>query len=170
MIVKHGIMNRANNNWRGRMLDINDLERICPDEESCRILFEKFFWKEGRRCPNCNHQKSWSLNSKKIRCGVYECSKCGHHFTVTSNTYMRSTKLSLRKWLKAWFVIGTLEKIPTTIFLSNCVGVSQKTAWKIRKTILRMEEDGICMYAYINEVLNRMNHNLEYSIHEALDQ
>ena len=82
-------------------MNIDELKEQIPDETSCRQFFEKFIWAMGRFCPHCRCQRSYPLSAISSRAGLYECAHYKRQFTVTTQTPMHSTKLSLGKWLLA---------------------------------------------------------------------
>ncbi len=77
-----------------------------------------------------------------MRKGVYECSWCKCHFTITTKTPMHSTKLPLWKWLLAMYLIVNSSKGISSVYLGKLVGISQKSAWKIGHAIRKMMDPG----------------------------
>lgn len=119
-------------------MNIDELREQIPDEASCRKLFEKLIWPDGRLCPHCQCSKSYQLNGATSRAGLYECACCKRQFTVTTRTPMHSTKLPLWKWLLAIYYILNSSKGISSVFLSRLIGVKQNTAWKIGHAIRLM--------------------------------
>lgn len=37
-------------------MNVEQLRRTFPDEESCRVFFEQIIWPEGPVCPHCQSQ------------------------------------------------------------------------------------------------------------------
>ena len=91
-------------------MNIDQLKNRFPDEDACRLFFESILWKDGRICPHCYCEKSYHLRGASVRKGVYECSRCKRHFTITTKTPMHSTKLPLSKWLLASYLIINSSK------------------------------------------------------------
>jgi transposase-like protein len=116
-------------------MNINEFRSMFPDEEICRKYLEQAIWPDGRRCPHCDNQKSWSLSGLSSRKGLYECSSCGKQFTVTTKTPLHSTKLPLRTWLMAMYFMINSSKGVSSVFLAKWIGVRQKTAWKVGHAI-----------------------------------
>ena len=52
-------------------MNVEQLRRAFPDEESCRAFFESIIWPEGPICPHCQSQYAWRLRSLKVRAGLY---------------------------------------------------------------------------------------------------
>lgn len=123
-------------------MDIDALRERFPNETACRKFFESIFWKHGRYCPRCFHEKSYHLQGRSSRPGLYECAHCKHQFTVTSQTPMHSTKLPLWKWLLAMYYTVNSSKGISSVYLGKMIGISQKSAWKIGHAIRKMMAPG----------------------------
>lgn len=114
------------------------------NEERCRHLLEQMVWPRGRICPACGFRESIALAGRdvgaKARPGLYQCSngRCRHQFTVTTHTPFHATKLPLRIWLTAMWLILQSDKGISSIRLAEAVGVSQPTAWRIGHAIRLM--------------------------------
>lgn len=119
-------------------MNIDELKEQIPDESSCRKLFEKLIWAEGRLCPHCQCSRSYPLKGVSSRPGLYECARCKRQFTVTTRTPMHSTKLPLWKWLLAIYYIINSSKGISSVFLGRLIGVKQSTAWKMGHAIRLM--------------------------------
>ncbi|NIS54592.1 MAG: IS1595 family transposase [Phycisphaerae bacterium] len=119
-------------------MNIDELREQVPDETSCRELFEKLIWAEGRKCPHCQCSRSYPLRGLSSRAGLYECARCKRQFTVTTRTPMHSTKLPLWKWLLAIYYIINSSKGISSVFLGRLIGVKQSTAWKMGHAIRLM--------------------------------
>jgi len=90
-------------------------DRFATDEKARKHL-EGVLWKNGVVCPHCkcNDQTKIAERAanpdKKIRAGLRFCSNCKSQFTVTINTVFEDSKIPLRKWLIAWYMICSSKK------------------------------------------------------------
>jgi transposase-like protein len=107
------------------------------DEEHCRRLLEGMVWPDGRICPACGYKRSIAIagrdtGKRRARPGLYQCSNgdCRFQFTVTTHTPLHSTKLPLRVWLKAMWLMLQSDKGLSSVRLAEILGVSQPTAWR----------------------------------------
>jgi transposase-like protein len=116
-------------------MTIDELKEMLPTEQTCRSYLEQAIWSTGRVCPHCGCLDSWVLNGKTTRPGLYECSGCHDHFTVTTKTPMHGTKLPLWVWIQAMYYILGSSKGVSSVILARLIGVSQKTAWKLGHAI-----------------------------------
>jgi transposase-like protein len=90
-------------------------DRFGTDEKARKHL-EGVLWKDGVVCPHCkcNDQTKIAERTanpdKKIRVGLRFCSDCKSQFTVTVGTVFEDSKIPLRKWLIAWYLICSSKK------------------------------------------------------------
>lgn len=54
---------------------------------------------------------------------------------------MHSTKLDLRVWISAMFLVLTSSKGISSVVMARLLGVNQKTAWKMGHAIREMMDD-----------------------------
>ena len=129
-----------------RVPRINSLEWLewkFPTEESVRALFERLVWPHGAHCPHCGSAEVWRFRDKgrNSRPGLYECRYCAGQFTVTTKTPMHATKLPLKVWLRALYLILFSSKGVSSVILGKQLGVKQSTAWKMAHAIREMTDD-----------------------------
>ena len=117
-----------------------ELLETFPTEESCIEHLEALRWPRGVICPHCG-------SSRKIyrltRGHKYKCADCEKDFSVRKGTIFEESRLPLRKWfVAAWLVTSHRKGIPSTE-LAREIGVTQPTAW--------------FMLGRLREVVNQMN-------------
>ncbi|WP_095204766.1 IS1595 family transposase [Mesorhizobium carmichaelinearum] len=117
---------------------VEDMVAAFSDEDHCRRLLEGMVWPDGRVCPACGYKRSIAIagrdmGKRRARPGLYQCSSgdCRFQFTVTTHTPLHSTKLPLRTWLKAMWLLLQSDKGLSSVRLAETLGVSQPTAWRI---------------------------------------
>lgn len=102
------------------------LMEAFPDEESCVRHLEQLRWPAGVICP-------WCGSSRKIyrvtRASTFKCSDCENQFSVRKGTIFEESRLPLRKWFAAAWLITTNRKGIASTQLAREIGVTQKTAW-----------------------------------------
>jgi len=131
------------NSWKPNNGSLEWLERTFPTERAARLLFEKLIWPNGPHCPHCGSFDVWRFRNKgrKSRPGLFECSHCSGQFTVTTKTPMHATKLPLKVWLKAIYLILMSSKGVSSVILGKQLGVKQGTAWKVAHAVREMMDD-----------------------------
>ena len=87
-----------------------------PTDETAREHLESIRWKDGIKCPHCkcSDQSKFSTIAanpeSKVRAGLRWCANCEKQFTVTIGTIFEASKIPLRKWLIAWYLICSSKK------------------------------------------------------------
>jgi len=104
------------------------------DEESCRKFFEQIRFRKSDYCPHCGFTTIYRFDD-----GRYRCAGCKKDFTIKTGTVFGESKIPLRKWFIAIYLLTTCRKGISSVQLSKQVGVTQKTAWfmdhRIRKAM-----------------------------------
>lgn len=104
------------------------------DEETCRKFFESVRFRKGDYCPHCGFVSIYRFGD-----GRYRCAGCKKDFTIKTGTVFGESKIPLRKWFIAIYLLTTCRKGISSVQLAKQVGVTQKTAWfmdhRIRKAM-----------------------------------
>src|SRR5579883_2143820 len=107
------------------------------DEEALRT-FKDIRWSDNGGnpyCPRCGCAKVYARKSKPL----WECSACGHVFSVTSGTIFSGRKLALRDYLMAIAIFVNGAKGHSALQLSRDLNCQYKTAFvlahKLREVI-----------------------------------
>src|SRR5277367_5193785 len=85
-------------------------------DEKARKHLEAVLWKGGIVCPHCQCKDQARFSNikanpaVKTRAGLRWCSNCKSPFTVTIGTVFEDSKIPLRKWLIAWYMICSSKK------------------------------------------------------------
>lgn len=117
-----------------------DLFDAFPTEQSCIEHLELLRW-EG------NIVSPFDASSTVYKCkdNKYRCKNTGKYFNVKTNTLFDSTKVSLRKWFAAIWLVTCHKRGVSSLQLSRDIGVTQKTAWfmlhRIRKAFGMSSDD-----------------------------
>jgi transposase-like protein len=105
------------------------------DEDTCREHFTAIRFRDGEYCPHCGHKKIYSFASGKR----YRCGSCKQDFTIKTGTVFGESKLPIKKWFIAIYLLSTTSKGISSVQLAKHVGVTQKTGWfmdhRIRKAM-----------------------------------
>lgn len=119
---------------------ILELLEAFPTEESCIEHLESIRWGGGIESP-------FVADSKVYKCkgGRYKCKESGKYFNVKTDTIFEDTKIPLRKWFVAVYLLCTHKKGISSRQLAMDIGVTQKTAWfmahRIRQAIGEVNGD-----------------------------
>jgi len=94
-------------------------------EEICKQAIAQERWGDGEAvCPYCGCTHTYMTAE-----GRYICKECSKHFSVTVGTIFENTKISLRKWFMAMYLISSHKKGVSSCQLARDIKVTQKTAW-----------------------------------------
>lgn len=109
-----------------------------PTEQVCWDYLVKMRWPEGVRCARCNESRLDFIKTRK----VFECRRCHKQIYVTADTIFHRSRIPLRKWFWAIFLMATSKKGVPMLYLQKQLGIgSYRTAWlmghKIRQAMLQ---------------------------------
>lgn len=114
-------------------MNVIELFKKFPDEESARKHFEKLRWGDSVQCPHCNSTDIHEC--KNHRPMPYRCRKCRKHFSVRTGTVLEESRLPLQKWILAVYMIALSRKGISSVQMAKQLGVTQKTAWFLAQRI-----------------------------------
>lgn len=111
---------------------IIDIVNAFPTEQSCIDHLELLRW-------NGNVVSPFDATSKVYKCkrNKYRCKNTGKYFNVRTATLFDNTKVELKKWFVAIWIVTSHKKGISSLQLAKDIHVTQKTAWfmlqRIRK-------------------------------------
>lgn len=103
---------------------ILDLFKAFPTEQSCIDHLEKLRWDGFVVSPFDSTSKVYKCKDNR-----YRCKNTGKYFNVKTNTLFDNTKIELRKWFAAIWLVTSHKKGISSLQLSRDIDVTQKTAW-----------------------------------------
>ena len=119
-----------NNNMHINFVKFESLIQIADffnTEEKCKAAIAQERWGNGDVvCPYCGGKHCYMTAE-----GRYICKECHKHFSVLVGTIFENTKISLRKWFMAMYLISSHKKGISSCQLARDIKVTQKTAWFI---------------------------------------
>lgn len=101
-----------------------ELLEAFPTEQDCINHLEELRW-------NGNVVSPFDPDSTVYKCknNRYRCRNTGKYFNVRTSTLFDNTKVPLRKWFVAIYLVTGHKKGISSLQLSRDVDVTQKTAW-----------------------------------------
>jgi transposase-like protein len=96
-----------------------------PDEQSAIDHLRAIRWRDGAFCPYCNSKRVMHFSDKK----THKCHDCRQRFSIKVGTIFEDTKLPLRKWFAAVWLITSHKKGIASTQLAKDLQITQKTAW-----------------------------------------
>jgi transposase-like protein len=96
-----------------------------PDEQSAIDHFTAIRWKDGAFCPLCGSTRVYHFSDQR----THKCGDCRKRFSIKVGTVFEDSKIELRKWMMAIWLITSHKKGIASTALAKDIGVTQKTAW-----------------------------------------
>ena len=109
----------------GKMGSLHALLTKYPDERSCERRLMEVRWPDGWECPRCGCA-TCSPVARRNR--IWQCTRCSHQFSVTVGTAMQHSKVHLRRWFHAMWLLARSKRGVSALELAAQVGVSENTA------------------------------------------
>jgi transposase-like protein len=117
-------------------LTLDQIMAHFATDEAAREYLETVRWPNGPVCPHCSNADQDRIYSiaanpaKKIRAGLRECKECGGQFRVEVGTIFEDSKIPLRKWLVAWYMLCTSKKGVSALQIQRMLDIgSYRSAW-----------------------------------------
>ena len=102
-----------------------ELTTAIPDEDAAVAHVGSVRWASGAFCPYCGSTKVYHFSDKRTN----KCSDCRQRFSIKVGTIFEDSKVSLRKWLMAIWMLSSHKKGIASTQLAREIDVTQKTAW-----------------------------------------
>jgi len=111
-----------------KSMSFDEVSAAYPDDAAAHDYFVKARWPDGPYCSHCGSFDVYDAKSSRKR-PIWKCRDCKQQFSVTTGTVMESSKLGLRKWLLAFYLLSAHKKSVSAHQLSRDFGITLKTAW-----------------------------------------
>lgn len=124
-------------------MSLSELFEQFGTEEQCERALETARWPQGFVCPHCNGT-THSRFSDGPR-WYWQCGGCRKQVSLRSGTIFHASKLSLRRWFQALFLISQSKNNISALELMRQIGVSYRSAWRVKHKIMQvmLEREGI---------------------------
>jgi transposase-like protein len=108
--------------------NIVDFTRQFATEEQCLEYLVRRRWPDGFRCRRCGHEKSWPRPDRK----ALRCAGCDLITSVTACTAMHRSRLPLKAWLWAAYLVATDKRGVSALGLQRQLGLTRyETAYQL---------------------------------------
>ena len=102
-----------------------DLMITFGDNQVALDHFQAIRWKNGAFCPYCGHDKVYTPKKGKR----FACAQCQNKFSILVGTIFENTKLDLKIWFAAIWLLTNHPKGIASTTLAKDLGITQKSAW-----------------------------------------
>ena len=115
----------------GKFNSLYDFLDAFPTEDSCIKYLELQIWENG--IPVSPYDPTSKVYNRGD--GMYRCKNTGKNFNIRIGTIFEGSKISLRKWFLAIFLLNSNNKGMSSIQLAKVLSVTYKTAWRMSHNI-----------------------------------
>ena len=117
-------------------------QRFVSDE-ACAAYLMELRWPAGFICPACGGSKGWPTTR-----GTIFCATCQRQTSLTAGTILHNTRVPLRGWLLAMWLVCTQKTGLSAAGLQRELGLgSYRTAWlmlqKLRQAMVRLGRESL---------------------------
>lgn len=110
-------------------------------EKRCRDFITRQRWGATVICPFCGGRHIYRCSNGDNQ---FKCASCRRRFSCLVGTIFQKTKLPLKKWFMAMYLISSHKKGISSHQLARDLEVTQKTAWyMLQKVRILFEQDHV---------------------------
>lgn len=115
-------------------LSLSEFMNRYGSEEQCSVALEQSRWPSGFVCPSCQDTR----HSVFVRDGRrhFQCGRCRHQATLTAGTIFADTKLPLRLWFLAMYLLTQSKNNVSALELMRHLGVGYRAAWRLKQKLM----------------------------------
>lgn len=99
-----------------------------PTEQTAIDHFTTIRWRAGKFCPLCGNADAARIGTL-TGTNMHKCYVCRKRFSIRVGTIFQDTKLPLRTWYAAIWMITAHPKGIASTTLATDLGITQKSAW-----------------------------------------
>lgn len=109
-----------------KAMSLLEFQERFDSEEGCREHLYKMRWSKEYVCPKCGAvDEPFRIKSRNL----YQCKHCNHQASVTAGTVMEKTRIPLRKWFWAMFLMSNDKRGCSAKQLSVELELCYSSAW-----------------------------------------
>jgi len=103
-------------------------------EAQCEAALEHARWPSGFVCPECGSAQHSSFLVDEHR--VWQCAHCRTQTTLRSGTLFHHSKLPLRKWFQAMYLVTQNKNDISALSLKRHLGICYRSAWRLKHKLM----------------------------------
>lgn len=103
---------------------IRELLKAFPTEKKCEKFLKEVRWGKEVKSPYDEYSKVYKCSRNR-----YRCANTGNDFNVRTGTMFENTKIELRTWFLAIYMITSHKKGISSLQLAKDLHITQKSAW-----------------------------------------
>jgi len=131
---------------------IFEFQQWFPDEASCVKFLIDSRWPDGFICPRCGGHEYYWMEKR----GLLQCKTCRYQASPTAGTVMHRSRMPLRIWFHAAYLVTTMTPGMSALQFQRQVGLnSYQTAFtmlhKLRASMVRSGRDKLSELVEVDE-------------------
>ena len=111
-------------------------DEMYGSEERCHAALVELRWPDGFECPECGGRGHCIVKRGARR--LFQCNACRKQTSVKAGTIFAASKLPLRIWFKAIYLVTQSKKGISSIELGRRLGVTQTAAWGMKHKLAQV--------------------------------
>jgi hypothetical protein len=116
-------------------LSLSAFLRQFATEAQCEAALEQLRWPQGFGCAHCGESRHYVLRVGARK--VFQCGACRKQTSLIAGTVFQGTKLPLRVWYLAIYLVSQAKTGLSALALKRYLGVSYPTAWLIHHKLMQ---------------------------------
>jgi len=125
-------------------LSMSDFLDRYGTEPQCEAALVAARWPLGFVCPHCAGTSHCVLRVRHRQ--TFQCLVCRQQTSIIAGTIFHSTKLALRTWFLALYLLGQAKTNLSALSLMRSLGVSYPTAWLIKHKVMQSMAEREALY------------------------
>jgi hypothetical protein len=117
-------------------MSLSELFEHYGTEPQCEQALEQARWPEGFHCPHCGAAEHSHFYVEDTR--YWQCRRCRLQTSLRSGTIFHGSKLPLRTWFQAMFLISQSKNSISALELKRQLGVSYPAAWRVKHKLMQV--------------------------------
>jgi transposase-like protein len=116
---------------KAQSLSLMEFEKLFGTEEKCAAYLMQKRWNDGFICPKCQHSKYYFIQTRML----FECQSCQTQTSLTAGSLMHKSKLSLKTWFWAMYLVAHDKRGKSALSLSVILDLNYRTALRLMRKI-----------------------------------
>ena len=117
-------------------LSLPQFQALYGNEQQCERALVAARWPQGWRCAHCGCKRYFHTRNGSGR-QLWECFVCGYQSSNIVGTVMEHTKLPLRLWFLAMYLLTQHKNAISALALKRQLGVCYRTAWLLKHKLMQ---------------------------------
>jgi transposase-like protein len=115
-------------------MSLNEFIALYGTEEQCEAALLQARWPDGFVCPECGerHHSTFLVEGRRY----WQCAHCRGQTTLRSGTLFHASKLPLKVWFQAIYLVTQNKNNLSALSLKRHLGVCYRSAWRVKHKLM----------------------------------